>query len=82
MKTDTLTHAEYCRNKEARLGILSRLCFNEFAGFYWLNYYGGNWITDAELEAVLPINSRLITWKQKKHNKGKNPNRKFGSLSE
>lgn len=70
--TRTLTHAEYCNNKEIRRNC-SSFMFPDGVTIHLIN---GEYLTDAERDEKYPITGNLISWKSKKHNKGENPNKK------
>ena len=65
-----LTHAEYCRNREKWLNAASFI--TPELDLYLVD---GEYLTGAEFEEKYPVSKvQLITWRQKKHNKGENPN--------
>lgn len=67
-----LTHGEYCRNKEARLNA----SYTIFPDGVIVYQYGGEYFTEKEFNDRFPVTGELINWRQKKHAKGENPNKK------
>lgn len=71
-----MTHAEYCHNRMARINA-SSFIFGDGIEIFLIN---GEYLTKNEVAEKYPITGKLITWKQKKHNKGSNPNKKTSSV--
>ncbi len=70
MEITQLTHAEYCANRSKFIN--SALVISGSQTFFLLD---GQKLTPDEFEKLYPTkNVQIITFKQKKNNKGKNPN--------
>jgi len=71
-----ITHAENCNNLEIRRNTPGS--FSPETGL--IMHYEGEYFSCREFAARFPIHKdrdvRLIHWREKKHNKGENPNRK------
>jgi len=75
MVKPVLTHAEYCRNKEARLNATAWIREGKI-----ITRYKGVYYSEKEWQEAFPTDCILINWRDKKHYKGENPNRKTESL--
>ena len=67
-----ITHAEYCNNKEARRNARTTI-FPDGVSVHLIN---GEYLTEKERNERYPIHGELVDWREKKHNKGDNPNKK------